>query len=629
MAARENTGRALVLRLSLADLWHEWILSLCLMLAVAAILAPLLLLFGLKHGTIETLRYRLIQNPVNREIRPTISRSYSRGWIEALNQRPEVELAIPNTRQLSASVLVRLKGGKQETRMEIVPTAPGDPLLLQNQAPVPGEGQCVLSQEAMRKLGAKTGDTLVVTTARRRGGVYEKGVMELKVAGVADPRATTQGRLFVLLPVLEAMESYKDGEAVPAYGWPGSLPQAYPLYDGAIVAGPQPLDNTLLLSLRINTGFYRSQAMGRDELLKTSGLSFPEKAHTYFLSTLGSGAGASAGRSSPVDEKNLDAVRAKLRGAEAALLPWVAPQKAELIGPGGKALAQLELYALPGGGDLPAEARPAPAPPWPAANKGGGPRRMLMAAPEVKASGEGLSLRLKMGERELVFPVSLSAEASPRAGVSFIPPELAGVLRLGQTRPVRYDPEYQQFLLHRRGYAAFRLYTRSIDQVAGLKEYFESQGIDVHTKAAEILQVKELDRYLSLIFWLIAAVGIAGGAASLVASLYASVERKKRDLAVLRLIGLPRGSLLRFPVYQGVFLAGGGFLAALGFFGALAQTINTLFAAHLHPGESFCRLPWQELAAALAATLGVAALAAVLAAWRVNRIEPAEALRDE
>ena len=629
MAARENAGRALVLRLSVADLWHEWILSLCLMLAVAAILAPLLLLFGLKHGTIETLRYRLIQNPVNREIRPTISRSYSRQWIEALNQRPDVELAIPNTRQLSASVLVRLKGDKQDTRMEIVPTAPGDPLLLENQAPVPGEGRCVLSQEAMRKLGAKAGDTLVVTTARRRRGVYEKGAMEIKVAGAADARATTQARLFVLLPVLEAMESYKDGEAVPRYGWPGSLPKAYPLFDGAIVAGSRPLDKTQLLSLRINTGFYRAQAVGRDELQKTSGLSFPEGAHTYFLSTLGGGGGASAGRSSPVDDKNLDAVRSKLRGAGAGLVPWVAPQKAELIGPDGKALAQLKLYALPVGGDLPAEARPMPAPPWPAANKGEGPRLMLMAAPEVKAAGQGLSLRLKLGERDLVFPVSLTPEPSPRAGVSFIPPELAGVLRLGQTRPVRYDPEHKQFLLHRRGYAAFRLYAESIDQVAGLKEFFESQGIDVHTKAAEILQVKELDRYLSLIFWLIAAVGIAGGAASLVASLYASVERKKRDLAVLRLIGLPRASLLRLPVYQGVFLAGGGFLAALAFFGSLAKIINTLFAAHLHPGESFCRLPWQELTSALAATLAVAALAAVLAAWRVSRIEPAEALRDE
>ena len=369
--------------------------------------------------------------------------------------------------------------------------------------------------------------------------------------------------------------------------------------------------------------------MERGEVERVSGLSFPEAAHTYFLATLGGEPGAVAGRSSPVDDKNLTAVRAKLRTSQAELLPWVAPQKADIIGPDGKTLALVTLYALPRGDKLSAEVRPAPVPPWPAGAKGSAPPLLLMPAPELKLAQKDLRLRLKAGERELVFPVRLTAQASPRQGVSFIPLDLAGVLRLNRERPVRYDPGQKQFLLHRRGYAAFRLYAKSIDDVAGLRDHFESQGIDVHTKAAEILQVKELDRYLGLIFWLIAAVGIAGGAASLVASLYASVERKKRDLAVLRLIGLHRGSLLRFPVYQGVGLAGGGFLAALAFFAGLAKTINTLFAAHLNPGESFCRLPWQELALALAATLTVAALAAVLAAWRVSRIEPAEALRDE
>lgn len=629
MAARETTGRGLVLRLSLADLWHEWILSLCLMLAVAAILAPLLLLFGLKHGTIETLRYRLVQNPINREIRPTISRSYSKQWIEQLNQRPDVELAIPNTRELSASVVAHLVGAKQEVRLEIVPTAPGDPLLLENQAPAPGEGECVLSREAARKLEARPGDTVVAATSRRRQGVYEKGEVKLRVAGVAEARATSEARMFVRLPVLEAMESFKDGEAVPRYGWPGSLPKAYALYDGAIVATPKPLDRSQLIALKINTGFFEAQAMDQAKLLQTSGLEFPAEAHTYFLSTLGGGQGALAQRSSPVDQKNLNAVQGKLRGASACLLPWVAPQKAELIDAQGKTLAQLTLHALPRAGQAAPGVRPAPSPPWPVPAPGSGPPLVLMPAPEVKAAGDGLRLRLRAGARELVFPVSLTPEPSPRPGVSFIPQDLAGVLRLNQTRPVRYDPKEKQFLLHRRGYAAFRLYAKSIDQVDGLKVFFEAQGIDVHTKAAEILQVRELDRYLSLIFWLIAAVGIAGGAASLVASLYASVERKKRDLAVLRLIGLPRASLLRFPVYQGVTLAAGGFMAALAVFVALAQTINTLFAAHLRPGESFCRLPWHELALALAAALAVAALAAALAAWRVSRIEPAEALRDE
>src|SRR5262245_45526903 len=81
---RRQTPRGIVLRLSSADLRHEWILTACLIMAVAAVLSPLLLLFGLKYGTIETLRIRLVQDPRNREIRPLVSKSFAKAWIDDL-----------------------------------------------------------------------------------------------------------------------------------------------------------------------------------------------------------------------------------------------------------------------------------------------------------------------------------------------------------------------------------------------------------------------------------------------------------------------------------------------------------------------------------------------------------------
>ena len=65
---RSNRVR-IVAQLAIYDLVHEWILSLRPVLAFAAVIAPLLLLMGLKHGTIATLRHKLIQDPVYREIR--------------------------------------------------------------------------------------------------------------------------------------------------------------------------------------------------------------------------------------------------------------------------------------------------------------------------------------------------------------------------------------------------------------------------------------------------------------------------------------------------------------------------------------------------------------------------------
>jgi putative ABC transport system permease protein len=68
---------------------------------------------------------------------------------------------------------------------------------------------------------------------------------------------------------------------------------------------------------------------------------------------------------------------------------------------------------------------------------------------------------------------------------------------------------------------------------------------------------------------------------------------------------------------------------AFGFFETMAVVINTLFPEHLQAEESLCRLePW-HLGAALAGTVLIAVAAGSVAAWRVTRIEPAEALRDE
>ena len=85
----------LVPGLAMADLRHEWILTLCLVIAVAAVVAPLLILQGLKHGTVATLRDRLVQDPVFREVRPTQTREYAPQWLERLGIAARVRTVDP------------------------------------------------------------------------------------------------------------------------------------------------------------------------------------------------------------------------------------------------------------------------------------------------------------------------------------------------------------------------------------------------------------------------------------------------------------------------------------------------------------------------------------------------------
>ncbi|MEF2145813.1 MAG: ABC transporter permease [Desulfovibrionaceae bacterium] len=617
-------SRFIVLRLSLADLRHEWILSTCLVMAVAAVLAPLLILFGLKFGTIEIMRDRLIEDPRNREIRPMVSRSFERDWFEFMAARKDVQFVVPFTRQISAQVDARLKTGLEAPRisLDLLPTAEGDPLLTENGATVPGNGQCVLSSFAAEALGVEVGDVLVVEAKRLKGSDYEKAGVELEVAGVTMPRATVLKSIYVPLPFLEAVESYKDGQAVSEYGWPGSRPLAYPVYDGLAVVLGEPLSRVDEFRLVNNTGFVQKELLTAETMATTLGWRVQSGRSVYLAST----------KNKPVDEESVRAVEHALRGEQPVLVPWVRPLEAVLLGPDGAELASLSLHVLSMNPEDAQALELEPAIAWGAADEEtpSAQWRRVMLPKGLDVPENGLRLRFARSEEQgggaLEFPVWAEAGYAAQA---LVPARLAGVLHLYQQRNLIFDESAGEFLLARRGYAGFRLYAATIDDVERLRRELDDQGLAVSTEAERIRDVKELDAYLTLIFVLIAGVALVGGAASLMASLYASVERKRRDLSVLRLLGLSGPTLLRFPIYQGAFIAAAGFGVALTFFEFMSVVINTLFSDHLQARESLCRLEPAHLAAALAGTVLVAVVAGSVAAWRATRIEPAEALRDE
>ena len=160
-------------------------------------------------------------------------------------------------------------------------------------------------------------------------------------------------------------------------------------------------------------------------------------------------------------------------------------------------------------------------------------------------------------------------------------------------------------------------------------ERLRGEGVEVVARVDDIRRIQALDQGLSRLFRLVAGLGIAGGVAVLVASLYAAVQRKRRELAILRLVGLTRPDVFAFPVYQGTLLAGLALAVALGAYGALAALINRTFAAELDLGQRICTLPAGDLVRAAAAVLVLAAASSLLAAWQATRIDPAEAIREE
>jgi len=402
-------GLKTLIRLALHDYFHERLLSACAVMGLAAVLAPLLVLFGVKSGIINTMSDRLIQDPRNREVSPVGSGRYGSDWFAAMAKRSDVAFVIPQTRSIAASMILYKEDiSKPRTVVvSLIPTAEDDPLLTQ-WGRIPSEKtRIVLSEPAARKLNVKSGQKVMGQVGRSKGSIKEHVTVNLQIDAVLPLEAFPREAAFVRLALLEATEDYRDGRGSEVFGWPGP-------------------------------------------------------------------------------------------------------------------------------------ARP---------------------------SGS-------------------------------------------------------------RVYPSFRLYARSIYDVAQLRNILMDSGLEVYTQAEDIEVVKSLDRSFSLIFSLIATVAVLGYFASMASNVLANVNRKSRYLGISSLIGFSTTNIIWYPVVQSITTSTLGILTAICLYWIVEGMINSLFADYLAAGEYVCRLSLVHMLIALGLTLGLSILASVYGAFRVSRIEPSEVIRD-
>ncbi len=388
------------------DYIHEWQMSFCFVLALAAVLGPMMVLFGLKFGIVGAMVDQLIEDPRNREIRPVSSGRYDPAWLENVRARSDVSFLVPRTRSIAATIELDSESSSRTVSAELIPSDQGDPMLSPHSELPKGVTRIVLSQSTAQKLQVEAGDTLNGSLARQFRGDKERVHLPLTVAAVAPERAFSRDGAFVSVTLLEALEDFRDGRAVPSMGWAGDH-----------------------------------------------------------------------------------------------------------------------------------------------GNNG-------------------------------------------------------------------------------RTYPGFRLYARSIYDVAGLRDAFANLGVDVHTHAADIELVQRMNRNLTAIYWVIAIIGLFGFSLSLGASLWANVDRKRKELSVLRLVGFRTMDIAWFPMVQALYTAILGWALAVGLYQAVARVINAMMASQLDAGQQVCRLLPHHYGIALALTCSAAVIAAGLAGLRSAHVEPSESLRD-
>lgn len=615
MTSQQQKSRGTVLSLALSDLFHEWILTLCLVLAIAAVIAPLLLLMGLKYGTVATLRDRLVQDPVYREIRPTQTYEYKKQWFTDFAKRDDIAFLTPTILPAASIITVEIPNSQKTEIFDLVPTGEGDPLILENGGKIPQENQCVVTQMAAEEIGVTVGDKLAVRVTRSRGGRQEFAKAELEIISILNPRAGALARIYTPLTFVVDVENYKEGMAVSARGWAGGTPRPYFSFDGIIVVLPQKLDLIAKGNLRINTGINEVETLDHESFTQITGFELPTPLVAYHLHNANNIVQASSYR----------AVKRRLRGKKAIVMPYVkasplTKQKDKTEIPVfGLSLSSQHLQTL-GLPDLP----------WGALDNNASYAKMgqlLLPDSGTKKTETLIETTFEGIKGTVAFPLRIQGKSPSQSAL--VPLELLATLRTGLQREITFEQNQQMFLLARGGYGGFRLYAKTIDDVQPIYTALKQQNLEISAKVDAIERIRILDRGLTRIFWLVAIVGIIGGIAALIASLYAAVERKKRELSIMRLIGLSRYQVFRFPIYQALAMAILSIGVAISAYLTLSLVINLVFSSDLDMGQKICYLPVNHLVIATLLTVSVAFISALLAAWKTTQIDPAEALREE
>ncbi|MDP3535272.1 MAG: ABC transporter permease [Halomonas sp.] len=399
----------LLASLALKDLWYDRKVSMCIAAALVAVIAPLLLLFGLKHGVVSQLQSELLNDPRNLEIRMISSGRYDAEWLEELRNRAEVGFAIGMTRSLNTQADLVLDRRHFVDNAEIIPTAEGDPLLASLSLSQPLQGSAVvLSESAARRLNVGVDEELSLFVSRRLDGRAERGQQSVIVKGILPADVFPRPAAFVALPLLIALEDFRDGYRIDSLG--------------------------------VETGEQR-------------------------------------------------------------------------------------------------------------------------------------------GDRETHF-------------------------------------------------SRARLYAADMDQVAKLEQWLNAQHIDTASRLAEIENVKAINHVLGLVFGVIASTALVGCLASMLGAFLANIDRKRKDLAVLRLLGFDRPAIAGYIVLQASTLTLAAYGVGLALYGLGSQIFNQALAMSTTTGSVVCRITFVHGVMALLLALLVALVVALIGMLRAFSIEPAESLRE-
>lgn len=614
------TLRAILL--AIADLLHSWVLSFCIVLALAAALAPVLILHGLKNGVVQTMRDELASDPLNREVSPFIvlptKHELDKTWFDRTSKRSDVEWIIPTMTPSPWVYLSRTDGERvQDDPIDLMPTGSGDPLLVENGAKPPQNlEEVALSAPLAASLRVSAGDSVRMEVRR---GPNERQTLELKVSGVAKLQAMGKPVAWVLLGLMDDIETFKRGGSVRRLSWPGSSSRANATFKSAVSVTSENVPATQ--DIISGTGFTRRTDLQPHGFSMMTGITPPAHFKLIHWET----GGASIRR----NEFEILGAHLTSKKIPSVIVPWLEPPadfgetsdgRTWRLRVGDESV--LEAVAI---GDLEQA--------WKRGRKLSStePAHPIRLPAGMGCEYEDFATQLTVlvQDKEIKFPVTLTVSWNLIEGEILLDPALAAQLSAVAKGEARVDAETGSILPSLQKFDKFRCYAKSLADVESLTEHFQSEfGVEMRSSIRDVVRIQTLDRHLSNLFVLIASVTAGAAFLGFAASIYAWIRRRQRAMAHLRLLGFSPSNLMVFPCVQALILASSAVAMAYGVFRLFEFILRTRYSLELQT-DAICRLRADEMWIVAGVTCGFAMVTALLAGIGTVRTDPARHLRED
>ena len=605
------------------DLANEKLLTFCMVLSVAAVLAPIMLLASVKIGFIDRLRAEFIQDPSFRESRPADADLRGDEFFAKIRGWPGVVYAMPSVTMVPREVSFYYQNSdKAKTgSARLLPSDRSDPLLEKLDGKPPQGHDVVISSDLAAEGGIKVGSAITLTVDRIEHGKRNRVELPVMVAGVV-PNVPLPS-ILADSSIDRAVENYRAGIAVPEYGWAGVASTPKQIFKSVVVLTKGALTEVRSSDLRIQLGA-KDVAEATPETIGTAFELMPEGVHPdtvwnhFYLLTKNSGQFGS---------EDLDDASAVLHNEDVQVIGVNPPLQATLLG---------QSVVIAGPDPRLFTGLAPPKVDWqvgPHASYAFNAGILLPPALTQVWTDHGakpiVQLTIRAPNDWATKPFSIEARvlgAWPGDKV-LVSPSLLAMIYRGAKVPIAFDSASVNIVEQSTGFRGFRVVAGNIDEVPGLVQQFAGLGVPVHAKSNEIERLQRLDRSLNILVAVVSVVALGGGFSILSSSFFANVQRKRVDYATLRLIGMRKGLIFRIPIVQAMFIAGAGFILSSGLYFIVSGLLNNVIAVQVGFDGQLSKLNAWHFAFVFGFVVVGSCIASLAASREATRIDPAQALR--